>query len=193
MLVDWSPRRDPREDQDEQERGQHRLSVTFALPPPSASTDSTPLDASATARSVAPGGSAGARPIHPATPHVGDRSHNGRDHLGGDRWDSRTTVFVIALLVAALVALFVIRAAMQEAGKVEMYCPHCGIAGIPRTITKGSTLVEVMLWFAGLLPGLIYSLWLRNSRHAACPSCHQAGMIPANSPRALDLKRKMPE
>ncbi len=104
-----------------------------------------------------------------------------------------TTVFVIALLVAVFVGLFVARAAMQEAGKVEMYCPHCGITGVPRAITKGATVVEVMLWFAGLLPGLIYSIWRLNSRHAACPSCHQAGMIPANSPRALDLKRKMPE
>ncbi len=102
-------------------------------------------------------------------------------------------LIAVVMILAALVALFVARAAMQEAGKVEMYCSHCGITGVPKTVTKGSTVVEVMLWFAGLLPGLIYSIWRLNSHHVACPSCHQAGMIPANSPRALDLKHKIPE
>lgn len=60
-------------------------------------------------------------------------------------------------------------------------------------MTGKSSASGAPLSFAGPLPGLIYPIWRLNSRHVACPTCHQAGMIPANSPRALDLKRKMPE
>jgi hypothetical protein len=62
-----------------------------------------------------------------------------------------TTVFVIALLVAVFGGLFVARAAMQEAGKVEMYCP-LGITGVPEP-SPGAALMEVMPGSPAFLPG----------------------------------------
>ena len=101
-----------------------------------------------------------------------------------------TAAFLISLFVVTLAAALFARAATRAARRVEaeMYCPHCGASGVPRTVVRGSTVAEILLWLAGLLPGLIYSIWRLSSRHEACPTCRQAGMIPANSPRALELK-----
>lgn len=98
--------------------------------------------------------------------------------------------FSLSLLAVAVVALVVARASRRPGP--TMYCPHCGVTGVPRTVVKGSTLAEILLWLAGLLPGLIYSIWRLNSRHEACPSCHQAGMIPADSPRAREMRADAP-
>lgn len=69
--------------------------------------------------------------------------------------------------------------------KSSMFCPNCGTIGAPKTITKGSILIEIVLWLAFLLPGLIYSIWRLSSRYQACPACKAPNMIPANSPLAL--------
>lgn len=64
------------------------------------------------------------------------------------------------------------------------YCPHCGNLGQRRSRTKGSFVLEVLLWLMLIVPGLIYSLWRLTSREKVCPKCGQAGMIPASSPKA---------
>ncbi len=99
--------------------------------------------------------------------------------------------FSVSLFAVAIVALVLTRRARRR-NAPALYCPHCGITGVPLTVVKGSTLAEILLWLAGLLPGLIYSIWRLNSRHEACPSCHQAGMIPADSPRARELRAGQP-
>ena len=62
--------------------------------------------------------------------------------------------------------------------------PHCGTIGEPVTVTKGSFLIELVLWCCFLVPGFIYSMWRLTSKYKACPSCKQAGMIALNSPVA---------
>lgn len=64
----------------------------------------------------------------------------------------------------------------------SMICPNCGIRGEAKTITKGSTLIELLLWLCFIVPGLIYSIWRLSSRGKGCPSCGNTGMIPVNSP-----------
>jgi hypothetical protein len=71
-----------------------------------------------------------------------------------------------------------------------MVCPQCGTTGEPRTYTKGSILVELMLWFLFLLPGLLYSIWRLASRYRGCPACEAPNMIPSTSPRAAALLRR---
>jgi hypothetical protein len=48
----------------------------------------------------------------------------------------------------------------------RMYCPNCGTWGSPKTYTKGSFALEVLLWLCLLVPGLLYSVWRLASRYA---------------------------
>lgn len=66
----------------------------------------------------------------------------------------------------------------------DMYCRNCGTVGRPKRITKGSFLIELILWLCFLLPGLIYSIWRITTRYGVCPSCGAPNMIPASSPLA---------
>lgn len=66
----------------------------------------------------------------------------------------------------------------------RQYCPRCGWAGEPVTVTPGSYHMEIVLWICFLAPGLLYSLWRLHQRHQACPSCHSSALIPAQSPAA---------
>lgn len=66
-------------------------------------------------------------------------------------------------------------------------CTACGLVVTPKRVMAGNTLAELVLWFAGLLPGLIYSIWRLNSRHVACPSCGGRELLPPDSPRAKAL------
>lgn len=68
-----------------------------------------------------------------------------------------------------------------------MICPNCGYRGKPTTKTKGSILIEIILWLAFIVPGLIYSLWRSGSRYKACPSCGHTAMVPLDSPRGKQL------
>lgn len=41
----------------------------------------------------------------------------------------------------------------------KLICPNCGFSGCPKTITKGSFSVELILWLFFILPGVDYSVW----------------------------------
>ena len=72
-----------------------------------------------------------------------------------------------------------------------MICPDCGYQGKPKTKTKGSILIEIVLWLFLIVPGLVYSLWRHTSgRYKACPTCGGANMIPQNSPKGRKLIEK---
>ncbi len=69
----------------------------------------------------------------------------------------------------------------------ELICSNCGYTGESMTVTKGSFFIELVLWLALILPGLIYSIWRLTSRYQACPQCGAANMIPLDSPRGRKL------
>jgi hypothetical protein len=69
-------------------------------------------------------------------------------------------------------------------------CTKCGYIGNDKRITKGSFLLELLLWLAALLPGLVYSIWRFTSRYKACPECLTPNMIPTSSPIAQKLLRE---
>lgn len=75
-------------------------------------------------------------------------------------------------------------------GTGTMICQNCGTRGEPKTITKGSTAIELILWLCFIIPGLIYSIWRLTTRQAGCPSCGQAGMIGVNTPNGRLLVEK---
>jgi len=73
----------------------------------------------------------------------------------------------------------------QIAGRGGRFlCTTCGAVTNPVTITKGSFLIELVLWLMMILPGLVYSIWRLTSRITACPACKNPTLIPLASPVA---------
>lgn len=66
-------------------------------------------------------------------------------------------------------------------------CTICGYTGKPKTITKGSFLIEVILWLCFLVPGIIYSIWRMSAKQAVCQKCKNPSMIPVDSPVGTKL------
>jgi len=69
----------------------------------------------------------------------------------------------------------------------QQICSSCGKKGIPTPQTKGSCLVELVLWFFFIVPGIIYSVWRRSKVPMVCPSCNKETMIPLDSPTAKKM------
>lgn len=78
----------------------------------------------------------------------------------------------------------------QGVSMAEIVCTSCGYVGEPKTITKGSMAVELVLWLLLIVPGLIYSVWRLTSRHEGCPSCGQTALIPVESPMGKKFLRE---
>lgn len=72
---------------------------------------------------------------------------------------------------------------MPQSGFV---CSSCGHIINPTAHTKGSCLIEGILWLFFLIPGLIYSIWRITSREDVCPAC-KGKPIPINSPQGQEL------
>ena len=66
-------------------------------------------------------------------------------------------------------------------------CTLCGAAESPKQYTKGSVLVEIVLWLCFLVPGLIYTIWRHASRYDGCRECGSEDIVPLNSPRGKRL------
>jgi hypothetical protein len=64
----------------------------------------------------------------------------------------------------------------------EMICTACGSSGRPKTITKGSFVIECFLWLCFIFPGLLYSLWRLTTRRKGCAACGAENMVPLDSP-----------
>jgi len=71
-----------------------------------------------------------------------------------------------------------------------MVCTNCGYVGKPKSRTKGSLAIELILWLMFLVPGLIYSVWRLTTRQKVCPKCKNPLMIPTDSPKGQALVGK---
>ena len=69
-----------------------------------------------------------------------------------------------------------------------MVCTRCLTVGKPKQQTRGSFLVEVLLWLCFLFPGLLYSLWRLSSKYEVCKQCGSRELVPANSVRGKQLR-----
>lgn len=72
----------------------------------------------------------------------------------------------------------------------DLICTCCGERGTPKTITKGSIFIELILWCAFLVPGLLYSFWRHASRYRACRSCGSTTLVPLKSPMGAKMMRE---
>lgn len=61
-------------------------------------------------------------------------------------------------------------------------CADCGWVGVAKARTPGHIGIEVLLWFACLLPGAIYTVWRLSARRPQCPSCSGDRILPIASP-----------
>ncbi len=88
----------------------------------------------------------------------------------------------------------VIRGSVGNKGTISktgsMICQNCGTQGEPKTITKGSLAIEIVLWLCFLIPGIIYSLWRMTTKQQGCLSCGLPEMIKTNSPNGKLLIKK---
>jgi hypothetical protein len=67
-----------------------------------------------------------------------------------------------------------------------MVCTQCGCTGT-ESHTKGSFLIELVLWLFMCVPGLIYSIWRLTTRGQVCSACKTDRLVPANSPVGQSL------
>lgn len=61
-------------------------------------------------------------------------------------------------------------------------CKDCGTVGRANRVTRGSLLIEIVLWLCFLVPGLLYSLWRLSTKHNACRACGSRNLVPLDSP-----------
>lgn len=66
-------------------------------------------------------------------------------------------------------------------------CKDCGTTGRAKRVTRGSILVEIILWLCFLVPGLVYSLWRISTRYNACEVCGSRDIVPLSSPVGAKL------
>jgi 5-methylcytosine-specific restriction endonuclease McrA len=91
------------------------------------------------------------------------------------------------LLVLGLALLAALGAIARAARRSDYVCSHCGTTGAVRTHTRGSLLIEIILWLCFIVPGVIYSLWRLTTRRRICAACGQDALVPSNSPRGREL------
>ena len=96
--------------------------------------------------------------------------------------------FFALLLVFAFI--FFGYAKVQSQSQPAQHCMTCGIDAKPKTVTKGSIAIELILWLCFLVPGLIYSIWRLTTRGAVCSGCGGTTLVPMDSPAAL-MHRKL--
>jgi len=70
----------------------------------------------------------------------------------------------------------------------KLICSNCGYIGKPKNVVEGSIFIEIILWLAFIIPGVVYSIWRETSgRKKICPKCRAPNMIPLDSPRGKRL------
>jgi hypothetical protein len=66
--------------------------------------------------------------------------------------------------------------------QAESICATCGTRTNGRKVTKGSILIELILWCCFIIPGLIYSVWRLTTKARVCHACGAATLVPLNTP-----------
>lgn len=72
----------------------------------------------------------------------------------------------------------------------ELICTTCGSVGKPKTITRGSIVIEIILWLCAIVPGLVYTIWRLTTRTKGCRACGAAQLVPLDSPVGRQLQAR---
>lgn len=90
------------------------------------------------------------------------------------------------LFVGLAVLLFV--RMLPGASGPAVVCTVCHHHGPARLRTRGSFLLELLLWLVLLVPGLAYSLWRLSTRQRVCAACGSAQVVPPDTPVGRKLR-----
>jgi hypothetical protein len=107
---------------------------------------------------------------------------------------SDETMFLLfAVPIGVLLVLIVVLALRKPAAtpSVKDLCTSCGSVIEAQYREKGSLGTEIILWLMGVVPGIAYSIWRRSSSSWACPECSSTELIPVDSPRAVEIQRRL--
>jgi hypothetical protein len=66
----------------------------------------------------------------------------------------------------------------------KLLCTTCGNVAEPKRLTRGSLLIEIVLWLCFIVPGLIYTIWRSTTKFNTCRSCGATTLVPTASPVA---------
>lgn len=64
----------------------------------------------------------------------------------------------------------------------QYVCRNCGHIGERSRYVPGSLIIEILLWFTFVIPGLIYTLWRCSAKYYVCARCCSRSIIPVDSP-----------
>ena len=73
----------------------------------------------------------------------------------------------------------------------KLFCSSCGSTNKPKSHTKGSLLIEIILWILLIFPGIIYSIWRLTTRSKVCRDCGASSLIPRDSPVAQKMLNEL--
>lgn len=93
-------------------------------------------------------------------------------------------IIAVAFIVGLVMML------LKRRSSTDAICTACGFRGYAKSHTKGSLAIEVILWLAFIIPGLIYSIWRLITQQEVCPNCKTPAMIPVASPRGQQLLKE---
>lgn len=72
----------------------------------------------------------------------------------------------------------------------KYYCNSCHNLS-PTALRKGSTLIEIVLYLAWIIPGIIYSIWRRGSAPNVCPLCKKTGLVPSANAKPTEITNQL--
>lgn len=72
----------------------------------------------------------------------------------------------------------------------EYICKNCGFVGKPKKQAQGNIIIEIILWFLLIIPGLVYSFWRILTKQPVCPKCKSLDIIPVDTPQGQTLFNK---
>ncbi len=91
---------------------------------------------------------------------------------------------------------------MSKKNKVHLVCANCGSNKKPKFKRGGSSFIEVLLYFLGVIvwletmrylgfiPAVIYTGWRNTKVKKRCADCHSSNLIPEGTPRGEQLKKE---
>lgn len=88
----------------------------------------------------------------------------------------------VLILVCVMVLAWIVARLLFPKRGPTLVCTNCGHHGPARSVTKGSTAIELVLWLCLIVPGLVYSLWRLSSRTVGCVACGSTALVPPGSP-----------
>jgi hypothetical protein len=76
-------------------------------------------------------------------------------------------------------------------GKVALsICKDCGTAHYGDRVLPGSGWIELVLWLAWLVPGILYSIWRRSNGRLTCAACGSRQVVLIATPVGAQLARQ---